>query len=313
MAKLDVGRKHLGARANGPRDDGLLDLARLDGFDDAVLLDAANLAEEDEELAVGVGLVAQEVVDEGRARVAVTADGDALVRAVGRVGEDVVELVRHAARLGDVADRPGAVQLGREDVVDHAARVADAEAAGLDAANRRRANDDDLLLLGGVEDLARVALRDALGNEGDGLDLRELERLERRLVDRARRRKVDDDVGVGALGDGLLHRLEHGEERLLGAPVELLDVVPAEGVDHGGDRRDLATARKVKVEHALDRTRLETVDDRARVLVKGAVPRAALGRVNLVLEVDNVVLGLLALARLRSAGSGLDACVGDEG
>lgn len=158
---------------------------------------------------------------------------------------------------------------------------------------------------------------DTLGDEGDGLDLRELEGLEGRLVDGAGRGKVDNNVGIGALLDSLGHRGEDGEESFLGSPVELLDVVSSEGVDHGGDRRDLTVAGKVEVEHTLDGTGLETVDDRAGGLVEGAVPGAARfgGRVDLVREVDDAVLRLLTLngGEVGSLGLGRRGRDGSEG
>ena len=54
-----------------------------------------------------------------------------------------------------------------EYVVHHAARVADLEAARLDAADRGRTDDVHLLLLGDVDELPRHVLRDPLGDDGD--------------------------------------------------------------------------------------------------------------------------------------------------
>ncbi len=84
-----------------------------------VLFDSTHLTEEDEHLAVGVLLVTEEMVDEGRSGVAVTTDGDTLVRAVGDERENVVQFVGHASGLGDVSDRSWAVELGSDDVVHH--------------------------------------------------------------------------------------------------------------------------------------------------------------------------------------------------
>ncbi len=63
VAELHLGLKHARAGADGPGHDGLGDDALLDRLDDLVLLDAADLAQEHEDLAVGVRLVAQQVVD----------------------------------------------------------------------------------------------------------------------------------------------------------------------------------------------------------------------------------------------------------
>ncbi len=153
VAELNLGLEHARTGTDGPRDDGLGDDALLDGVDDLVLLDATDLTQQHEDLAVGIRLVPQEMVDKGGAGVPITANGHALVDAVGVLGDDVVQLVGHAARLGHVADRALAVELGGNNVVHHAARVADLEAAGLDAADGGGANDCDTLLLRNMCDL----------------------------------------------------------------------------------------------------------------------------------------------------------------
>lgn len=99
MAELHFGLQESCYGTDGPGDDGLVDPARLDSLDDAVLLDTADLAEEDKDLCFWVVLVAQHVVDEGGSGISVTANGDALVDTVGVCGDDVVELVGHAAGL----------------------------------------------------------------------------------------------------------------------------------------------------------------------------------------------------------------------
>jgi hypothetical protein len=84
-----------------------------------VLFDTTDLIEEDEHLAIGVGFVAEETVDEGGSGVAITTVGNTIVGAVGDDQEDVVEFVRHTTGLEDVA---GAVELGSDDVVHHTVR-----------------------------------------------------------------------------------------------------------------------------------------------------------------------------------------------
>lgn len=59
----------------------------------------------------GVVLVSQEVVNEPRARVAVTADRHSLVHAVRVARDYVVKLVRHTPALRHVGHRPRSVQL----------------------------------------------------------------------------------------------------------------------------------------------------------------------------------------------------------
>ena len=119
MTELDFGSKHLGASTDGPGDDRLLDLAGFDSFDDTVLLNTTDLAEEDEHLALRILLVSHEMIDEGRAGIAITTDGDTLISAIGDEGKDVIELIGHATGFGDVSDRTSSIKLGSDDVVHH--------------------------------------------------------------------------------------------------------------------------------------------------------------------------------------------------
>jgi hypothetical protein len=95
----------------------------------------------------------EKVVNEGGARVTVTSNSDTLIHAVSVVGNDVVQLVRHATRLGDVGNRTLAVELGGDDVVHHTTGVANFEAARLDATNSSGTDDGDTLLLRKVGNL----------------------------------------------------------------------------------------------------------------------------------------------------------------
>ena len=61
----------VGAGTDGPGDDGLLDLAALDSLDDAVFFNTTDFTEEDEHLALGVGLVAEEMINEGGSGIAI--------------------------------------------------------------------------------------------------------------------------------------------------------------------------------------------------------------------------------------------------
>ena len=277
VAELHLGLQHARNRSNRPRNDRLCDLAGLDRVDDAVFLHATHLTEQKEDLAIRVGLISEHVIDKCRAGISVTADGDAFKDAVGGVGDDVVQLVRHATGLGHVRDRAGPVELGRDDVVHHAAGVADLERTGLDAADGGRADDGDTPLLRDVQDLASALkpsaasfgffqfevlkaypFRHTFGDDCNRPDLRVLHELHCGLVDGSRGGEVDDGVDVAVLGDGLLHRLVNGQESLAGAPVHLAHELAAEGVDDARDRGRLTLADKVKVEHALDRSWLET-------------------------------------------------------
>lgn len=124
------------------------------------------------------------------------------------------------------------------------------------------------LFLGRVK---TYALRNTLGDNGNGLDLRVLHQLESRAVDGTRRGKVDNDINVGMLGHGLLDLLVDGEEGLAGAPVHFADELTTKGVDDAGDRGSLALADKVKVQHALDGTGLQTVDETSSLVVEEGV------------------------------------------
>lgn len=101
-----------------------------------------------------------------------------------------------------------------QDVVHHAARVADLEAAGLDSADRGRPDYRHVSLVRLQDELARHVLRDALGYDGDRLDLGKLERLDGAVVGRAQRGERYHHVGVRVLRHRVLHVLEGRYEYL---------------------------------------------------------------------------------------------------
>jgi hypothetical protein len=153
VTELNLGLEHAGNGTNGPGNNGLLDLTRLDGLNDAVLLNTTDLTEKEKDLGVGVLLVTEQVVNESSTGVSVTTDGNTLADTVGGLLNDVVELVGHTTRLGNVGNGTGAVELGGNDVVHHTTGVTDLESTGLDTTNSGRTNDGDTLLGGDVEDL----------------------------------------------------------------------------------------------------------------------------------------------------------------
>lgn len=254
VAELDLSGEHTSDSADSPGDNGLGDDAGLDGLDHTVLLNTTDLTEKDEDLALRVGLVAKHVVNESGTGVPVATNGNTLVHTIGGLGNDVVELVGHATRLGDVTNGTLAVKLGGNDVVHHATSVTNLVSTGLDATDGGRANDGDTLLLGDVKDLTCTSLGDTLSDDGDRLDLGELHELHCGLVDGTGRGEVDDGVDVGVLGHGVRSGLVDREEGLGGAPVpgnlsigccgglaggfcglHLADELAAEGVDDTGD------------------------------------------------------------------------------
>jgi hypothetical protein len=66
---------------------------------------------------------------------------------------------------------------------------------------------------------ATHALGNTLGNDGNALDLRELEELHRGRVYGTRRGEVDDGVDIGVLANGLVYGLVDGQQSLAGSPV----------------------------------------------------------------------------------------------
>ena len=148
MTELDLGLEQAGASSNSPGNDGLRDGAVLDGFNHTVLLNTTDLTEQHQDLALGLGLVAEQVIDEGGTGVTITTNGNTLEHTVGVLGDNVVQFIGHTTGLGDVADRTLAVQLGGDNVVHHTTSVADFERTRLDTANSGGTNNGDALLLG---------------------------------------------------------------------------------------------------------------------------------------------------------------------
>lgn len=153
VTELDLSLEHAGASSDSPSNDGLGDDTLLDSLNHTVLLNTTDLTEQDEDLALGLGLVAEQVVNEGGTGVTVTTNGDTLVDTVGVLGDDVVQLVGHTTGLGDVTDGTLAVQLGGNDVVHHTTSVTDLVGTGLDTTDGGRADDGDALLLSSNQDL----------------------------------------------------------------------------------------------------------------------------------------------------------------
>jgi hypothetical protein len=153
VTELNLSLEHAGAGTNGPSNNGLGDDALLNGLNDLVLLNTTNLTKQDEDLALRVGLVSQKMIDKGGTGVSITTDGNTLVNTVGVLGDNVVELVGHTTRLGDVTNGTLAVKLGGNNVVHHTTSVTNLEAARLDTTNGSGTDDGNTLLLSDVGDL----------------------------------------------------------------------------------------------------------------------------------------------------------------
>jgi len=82
-----------------------------------------------------------------------------------------------------------------------------------------------------------MALGDTFSDNGDGTDLRELEHFQSAFEYGALTGEVDYGVDLWEFLSGVSEILVHGDKDLLGVPVEFLEVVTGEGVNHGGHAR----------------------------------------------------------------------------
>lgn len=135
------------------------------------------------------------------------------------------------------------------------------------------------------------SLWNTLSNDCNGLDLGVLHELHGRAVDASGRSKIDDDVNVGVLGHGLVRLLVDGQQGLAGAPVHLANKLTAKSIDNTSNRRGLALADEVKVQHALDGTGLETIDKASGLVVEESVLRKRAQRSAGSSETLNMVIG----------------------
>ena len=128
----------------------------------------------------------------------------------------------------------GTVEFRVEDVVHHAASVADFQATRFDTADCSRTDDGHVFLRCQLVEFACRVFGNALGDDGDGADLRVVHGFHGALVSRPQRSKIDHDVSCWVFLHGVVHRLVDGNEDFAVAPVEFLLVVASERVDHGG-------------------------------------------------------------------------------
>jgi hypothetical protein len=102
------------------------------------------------------------------------------------------------------------------------------------------------------------------------------------------------------LGHRLGYILVDGEEGLAGAPVHLAHELTAKCVDDTGDGGGLAFADEVEIEHALDGSWLQTVDEASCLVVEEGVFSTRAQRTRGSSETADVVVG--REARRRSWG-----------
>lgn len=65
----------------------------------------------------------------------VPANGHTFKNAIGGAGNDVVKFIGHATRAGHVSHAARPIELGGQDVVQHASGISDLETAWLDSSN----------------------------------------------------------------------------------------------------------------------------------------------------------------------------------
>jgi hypothetical protein len=155
--------------------------------------------------------------------------------------------------------------------------------------------------------IGTYALWHTFGDDGDGLDLRVLEKLHGGGVDTAGRCEVDYGVDVGVLAGCLLDFLVDGQQCLAGTPVHLADELTAEGVDDTGDGRLLALADEVEIEHTLNGPGLEAVDEASGLLTEKSMLRERAEGPARGSETLDVIVGgeaaLCAIGAVRGRGS----------
>eukprot|EP00967_Tisochrysis_lutea_P104421 scaffold158482_cov35-Tisochrysis_lutea.AAC.3 len=136
------------------------------------------------------------------------------------------------------------MKLAIDAIVDHASRVANPKAAWFQSAHSRGPNQGDATGAGLSEQKARLVLRHALSDDGDGTDAREIERLHNGSVHGSLGSEVDHRICLRVCGDSRGHIVVDRQKHLRCAPVELLDGVSAKGVDHSCEWRGAVEAAK---------------------------------------------------------------------
>lgn len=147
------------------------------------------------------------------------------------------------------------------------------------------------------------SLWNTLGNDRNGSDLWVLHQLHCRLVDGSRGSKVDNGINIGVLGHRFLNRLVDWEESLAGSPVHFGDELATESVDDAGNGWSFTLADEVEIQHSLDSSWLETVDEASGLVVEESLLMARAQWPGWSSEATDVVIGIAAALGWGEAGA----------
>jgi len=93
------------------------------------------------------------------------------------------------------------------------------------------------------------------------------------------------------LGHSLLYALVYGKQRFTGSPVHLAHELTAKSVDNTCNRGSRALANEVEIEHALNGSWLETVDEASCFVVEESMFGSRAQRTTGCSESADVVVG----------------------
>jgi len=92
-------------------------------------------------------------------------------------------------------------------------------------------------------------------------------------------------------GHGLVYILVNGQQGLTGTPVHLADELSPEGIDDARNGGSLALADEIEIEHALNGSRLETVNKTSRLVMEECVFSTRAQRSAWCREAADIVVG----------------------
>ncbi len=136
------------------------------------------------------------------------------------------------------------------------------------------------------------SLWDTLSNDRNGSDLWVLHQFHGRLVDGSRRSEVDNGIYIDMLGHCLLNRLVDWEESFGSSPVHLGHELTTEGVDDTSNGWGGTLADEVEIQHSLDSSWLETIDETSGLVVEESSLRVWTQRSAWSRKTTDVVIGI---------------------